>query len=66
MIVGLVFSLILTWIISIIQPTSWYGNSTLAIFLFILPCLIGFIIFQSIFDLLHLCILRKSSQNSNE
>ncbi|CAF1263870.1 unnamed protein product [Adineta steineri] len=66
MIVGLIFSLILAWIISKTQPVSWYGNSTLAIFLFSLPCLIGFIIFQYLFDLLHRCILRKSSQNSNE
>ncbi|CAF0837866.1 unnamed protein product [Adineta steineri] len=66
MIGGLVFSLILAWIISKTQPVSWYGNSTLAIFLFSLPCLIGFIIFQYLFDLLHRRILRKSSQNSNE
>ncbi|CAF1135319.1 unnamed protein product [Adineta steineri] len=66
MIVGLVFSLILACIVSRIQPVSCYGNSTLAIFLFSLPCLIGFIIFRYLFDLLHRRILRKSSQNSNE
>ncbi|CAF4233278.1 unnamed protein product, partial [Adineta steineri] len=66
MIVGLVFSLILACIVSIIQPVSCYGNSTLAIFLFSLPCLIGFIIFRYLFDLLHRRILRKSSQYSNE
>ncbi|CAF0820721.1 unnamed protein product [Adineta steineri] len=66
MIGGLVFSLIVAWIISKTQPVSWYGNSTLAIFLFSLPCLIGFIIFQYLFDLFHRFILRKSSQNSNE
>ncbi|CAF1197583.1 unnamed protein product [Adineta steineri] len=66
MIVGLVFSLILAWILSKTQPTSWHGNSTLAIFLFSLPCLIGFIIFRYLFDLLHRCILRKCSQKSSE
>ncbi|CAF3926004.1 unnamed protein product, partial [Adineta steineri] len=59
MIVGLVFSLILACILSMIQPVSCYGNSTLAIFLFSLPCLIGFIIFRYLFDLLHRRILRK-------
>ncbi|CAF3833153.1 unnamed protein product [Adineta steineri] len=66
MVFGLLFSLLLACMISIIQPASWYGNSTLAIFLFSLPCLIGFIIFRYLFDLLHHRILRKSSQNSNE
>ncbi|CAF0759329.1 unnamed protein product [Adineta steineri] len=66
MIIGLLFSLLLACIVSIIQPASWYGNSTLAIFLFSLPCLIGFIIFRYLFDLLHRRILRKSSQNANE
>ncbi|CAF4454699.1 unnamed protein product, partial [Adineta steineri] len=37
MVFGLLFSLLLACMISIIQPASWYGNSTLAIFLFSLP-----------------------------
>ncbi|CAF1247240.1 unnamed protein product [Adineta steineri] len=66
MIIGVGFSLILACITSLIQRTPWFGNSTLAIFLFSLPCLIGFITFQYLFDLLHRRILRKFSQNSNE
>ena len=65
-VVGLLFSMIIALNISIIRPVSWYGNSTLAIFLFSLPCLIGFIITGYLFDIFHCFILQKSPKNSME
>lgn len=41
--VGLLLSIIIAFIMSKTRPLSWFGNSTLAIFLYTLPCLIGII-----------------------
>jgi hypothetical protein len=62
--VGALFSIFIAWIISLIRPLSWYGNSTLTIFLFSLPCFIGFITVAYLWSLLHGFILKKYPQNS--
>ena len=45
---------------SIIHPISWFGNSTLSIFLFSLPCFIGFITIGYFWRTFHNFLLRKS------
>jgi hypothetical protein len=58
-IVGLLFSISFSLILSMIRPLTWYGNSTLATFLFSLPCLIGIIVLQYLSNRFHIFILRK-------
>ena len=64
LLVGFLFSIIFALIMSIIRPLSWFGNSTLAIFLFSLPCLIGIISIGYLWNIFHRFILRKSSKKS--
>jgi hypothetical protein len=63
LIMGLLFSMIIAWIMSRIRPLSWFGSSTLAIFLFSLPCLIGSITNAYLWDIFHRYILRKWCKN---
>jgi hypothetical protein len=65
-IVSLIVSLSFAWIMSTVRPVLWYGNSTLAIFLFSLTCSISFITIGYLFDIFHRFILRKSSHTSSE
>jgi hypothetical protein len=63
---GLLFSIIIASIMSIIRPFSWFGSSTLAIFLFSLPCLIGCITNAYLWNVFHRFILKKYPKNSLE
>ncbi|UJR16803.1 hypothetical protein I4U23_003702 [Adineta vaga] len=65
-IVGLILSYIFAAVMTMIRPTAWNGNVTLAMYVFSLPYLIGFLSSEHLFDRLHRCILRKSSDNSTE
>ncbi len=65
-IVGLVFSMMITWMISTTRPLSWFGSSILATFLFSLPCLIGCITNAYLWNIFHRFILRKWCQNSSQ
>ena len=48
MIIGIIFPVLIAFIISKIRPLSWYGNATLAFFLYGLPCLIGIILCEAL------------------
>ena len=48
MISGIIFPVLIAFIISKIRPLSWYGNSTLAFFLYGLPCVIGIILCETL------------------
>ena len=48
MIIGIVLPVLIAFIISKIRPLSWYGNATLAFFLYGLPCLIGIILCEAL------------------
>jgi len=56
---GIFFSVIIAFIISKLRPLSWYGNSTLASFLFGLPCLIGIILCECLWTYLRRRFLSK-------
>ncbi|CAF0855189.1 unnamed protein product [Rotaria sordida] len=62
--VGLLFAIIVALIMATFQPLSWFGNATLAIFLFSLPCLIGMITIGYLWTIFHRFILRKWPKNS--
>ena len=49
---GIFFSVLIAFIISKIRPLSWYGNSTLAFFLYGLSCLIGIILCEALWTYL--------------
>ncbi|CAF0725066.1 unnamed protein product [Adineta steineri] len=56
---GIGLAVFIAFIISLIRPLSWYGNSTIAIFLFGLPCLIGIILCEALWGYLHRLLLSK-------
>jgi hypothetical protein len=62
--IGVLFSITVAFILSMIRPLSWFGNSTLAIFLFSLPCVIGMITVGYSWNIFHRYILRKWPTNS--
>ncbi|UJR33510.1 hypothetical protein I4U23_020955 [Adineta vaga] len=59
MLFGMLFSILIAFIISKIRPLSWYGNSTLAMFLFGLPCLIGIVLIEILWSYLRRLFLSK-------
>jgi hypothetical protein len=61
---GLLCSMIIAFLLSLIHPFSWFGNSTLSIFLLSCPCLIGFITNGYLWNIFHQFILRKSPKIS--
>lgn len=56
---GIFFSIIMAFIISKFRPLSWYGSSTLAVFLYGLPCLIGIILCEVLWTYLRQIFLSK-------
>jgi len=56
---GIFFSVIIAFIISKIRPLSWFGNSTLAFFLYGLSCLIGVILCETLWTFLRRIFLSK-------
>ncbi len=56
---GIFFAVVITFILSKFRPLSWYGNSTLAIFLYGLPCLIGIILCEALWTYLRRYFLSK-------
>ncbi|CAF3697571.1 unnamed protein product [Rotaria sp. Silwood1] len=64
LVVGLLFAIIVALTMSMFQPLSWYGNATLAIFLFSLPCIIGIITIEYLWNIFHHFMLRKWPKNS--
>ena len=63
---AVLLSTLIAWMMSIIRPLSWFGNSTLPIFLFSLPCFIGFIGNGYLWNMLHQFILRKLPKRAQE
>ena len=58
-ILGTAFAIILSYIIPKFRPLSWFGNSTLAIFLYGVPCLIGIILCEALWTFLRRNLLSK-------
>ncbi|CAF1101410.1 unnamed protein product [Rotaria magnacalcarata] len=58
-IVGILLPVVVAFLMSKIQPLSWFGNSTLAFFLFGLPCLIGMISAEALWAICYRWILAK-------
>ena len=56
---GPFFATVIAFIISKFRPLSWYGNSTLAVFLYGLPCLIGVLLCETLWDYLRKFLLSK-------
>ena len=56
---GISLAIFIAFIISNIRPLSWYGNSTLAFFLYGLPCLIGVILCEILWMFLRRTYLSK-------
>jgi hypothetical protein len=56
---GIFFSVLIAFIVSKIRPLSWYGNSTLAFFLYGLSCLIGIILCEALWTYLRRIGLSK-------
>lgn len=65
MVLGIVFSIIIAFLMSKIRPLSWYGNSTLAIFLYGLPCLIGIVSTEALWGVCCRWILKKWSKKNS-
>ncbi|CAF2074800.1 unnamed protein product [Rotaria magnacalcarata] len=57
--IGILFALGVAFIMWHIRPLSWYGNSTLAFFLYGLPCLIGIILSEALWTCLRRAFLSK-------
>ncbi|CAF3316918.1 unnamed protein product [Rotaria socialis] len=57
--IGILFALGIAFIMWHIRPLSWYGNSTLAFFLYGLPCLIGIILCEALWTCLRRFLLSK-------
>lgn len=64
-ILAFIFSISTALIISKTRPLSWYGNSTLTIFLFSFPCFIGFIVITYLTNIFHNFILKKWPKNGS-
>ncbi|CAF0945946.1 unnamed protein product [Rotaria sordida] len=56
---GILFSIFIAFIMSKIRPLSWFGNSTIAFFLYGLSCLIGIILCEILWILLRRFLLSK-------
>ena len=63
--IGSVFSIITAVIMSMTRPFSLFGNSTLAIILFSLPCFIGFAATTYVSNIFHRFIRKKLPRNSS-
>ena len=65
--VGIFFPILIAFIISKFRPMSWYGNATLAFFLYGLICLIGMILCESLWTLARRwCLLKYAKKNPME
>ncbi|CAF0727687.1 unnamed protein product [Adineta ricciae] len=56
---GILVALLIALITSKLRPLSWYGNATLPVFLYGLPCLIGIILVEALWSCLRRSILSK-------
>ena len=57
--VGIVLAIFIAFITSKIRPLSYFGNSTLAFFLYGLPCIIGIVLCEALWNLILRLILSK-------
>ncbi|CAF0788829.1 unnamed protein product [Adineta steineri] len=57
--IGIVFAIFIAFIISKIRPLSWYGNSTIAFFLYGLLYLVGIILCEAFWGYLNRLFLSK-------
>ncbi|CAF0738733.1 unnamed protein product [Rotaria sp. Silwood1] len=56
---GILFAIFIAFIVSKIRPLSWFGNSTIAFFLYGLSCLIGIILCEILWTYLRRLFLSK-------
>lgn len=61
---GPFFATVIAFILSKFRPLSWFGNSTLAVFLYGLPCLIGIILCETLWNYLRKFLLSKYPKNN--
>lgn len=64
MFIGIFFPILIAFIISKFRPMSWYGNATLAFFLYGLICLIGMILCESLWTIVRRCCLLKYAKKN--
>ena len=64
MILTILFTVLMAFILSKFRPMSWYGNGTLAFFLYGLFCLIGMILCEILWTFLRRWVLLKYSKKN--